>query len=69
MLRGSYLTLEINELGGRCATEVFSTTCAVQRIVRVSGLLWVSGRARVAQTRGVLDLTHGGCRPFHFPLV
>ena len=41
--------------------------------VRVGGcpavlLSWLSGRALVAQTRGVLGPTTGGCQPFHFPL-
>ena len=31
-------------------------------------LSWLSGRALVGQARGVLGLTLGGCRPFHFPL-
>ena len=31
-------------------------------------LLWLSGRALVAQARSVLGLTAGHCWPFHFPL-
>ena len=31
-------------------------------------LLWLSGRALVAQARGVLGSTTGGCQPFYFPL-
>ena len=31
-------------------------------------LLWLSGRALAAQARGVLSLTPGDCRPFHFPI-
>ena len=31
-------------------------------------LLWLSGRALAAQTRGILGLTPGDCRLFHFPL-
>ena len=34
-------------------------------VVRLS---WLSGRALVAQVRGVLGSTTGGCQPFHFPL-
>ena len=34
-------------------------------VVRLS---WLSGRALVAQARGLLGSTPGDCRPFHFPL-
>ena len=34
-------------------------------VVRLS---WLSGRALVAQARGVLGSTPSDCRPFHFPL-
>ena len=32
-------------------------------------LLWLSGRALVAQARGVVGLTHGDGQPFLFPLL
>ena len=56
-------------MAARCA---FSTTCAVPYrglwglvVVRLS---WLSDRVLVAQSRGVLGLTPGGCQPFRFPL-
>ena len=55
--RESCLTLEINEFRYRGLWGLV--------VIR---LLWPSGRALAAQARGVMGLTPGGCRPFHFPL-
>ena len=58
-------------MAARCATEAFSTTCAVN--VEDHGLVvvqlpYLGGRASAAQGRGVLGSTPGSSWPFHFPL-
>ena len=52
-----------------CATEAFSTTCAIHIVDWwLSQLSWLNGRALAAQARGVLGSTPGDCWPFYFPL-
>ena len=49
-----------------CATEAFSTTCAVyaERIVRVGGSLTVMVQCRALAAQDSVGLIPGNCQPF-----